>query len=232
MIKFKKWFENYWYHYKWITLIIGFFVISGIVMAVQFIQKVDYDSLILYTGPDMPTANEQRDIENAFEQMMSADLNGDGKYVASLDPLFLMTDEQLKDEKYSVDENGSPILINTSEMVKTKERYTTQIFTGEAVICLLDPAWYDEAYRQQAFVPLNELIDEIPEGTYNDSALYLHQTAFGQYFDCFDALPEDTLICFRRMSSTGAFKSKKREQEKYDYNKALFIEILEFDIEK
>ncbi|MBE6573535.1 MAG: hypothetical protein E7652_03980 [Ruminococcaceae bacterium] len=230
MEKFKKWFENFWYHYKWPVIIGAFFVICGSVMAIQFIQREEYDSLILYTGPDMPTANEQRDIESAFEQLMTEDFNGDGDYNAVLDPLFLMTDEQLESEEYSLDENGNPILINTSEMVKTKERYTTQIFTGEALICLLDPAWYDEAYKQQAFVPLKEIIGKTPEGAYNDSALYLHETDFGKYFSCFDSLPEDTLICFRKMSSASFLKNKKREQKKYDYNKELFIDILEFEI--
>lgn len=231
MKKILKWLDNFWYHNRWLVLIIGFFVVTGIIIAVQFFQKDEYDVLLLYTGPDMPTANEQRDIENAFEQVLREDYNDDGEYTVMMDPLFLMTDEQLKDEKYNLDENGNPILINTSEMVKTKEQYTTQIFAGEVLICLLDPAWYDSAYKRDAFVPLDEILDEVPENAYNDSALYLSQTGFGQYFTATHVLPEDTLICFRRMSTTTAFKDKDSEEERYEFNKQFFKDIVTFSID-
>lgn len=230
MKKIIKWLDNFWYHNRWLVLIFGFFVITGTIIIVQFIQKDQYDVLILYTGPDMPTANEQRDMENAFEQLLDEDYNDDGEYTVMIDPLFLMTDEQLNDERYNLDENGNPILINTAEMVKTKEQYTTQIFVGEAVICLLDPAWYDDAYKRDAFVPLDEIVDELPEGMYNDSAVYLHQTEFGKYFTALNVLPEDTLLCFRRMSTTTTFKDGDSEVQRYEYNKKLFVDILEFSM--
>ena len=70
MNNIKKWFENFWYHNKWIVLIAAFFIISGTVILVQFVQKVDYDALVLYTGPASPDAIQTRDIEDAFESVM------------------------------------------------------------------------------------------------------------------------------------------------------------------
>lgn len=231
MKRFLKWLDNFWYHNKWIVLIVAFFVISGAVIFAQFMQKEEYDALILYTGPEVPDALETKDIEDAFESVMKEEYEKDGKKIISLNPIFLLTDDQLESDEYKLDENGNLIIYNSSELMKNKEQYTTQVFVGEALICLLDPAWYDEAYKKDAFVPLDELIDEVPKGAYNDSALYLNQTEFGKYFTAFEALPEDTLICFRKMSSSSGLKNKRKEEKRYEYNKELFIDILEFSIE-
>ena len=227
---FIKWLDNFWYHNKWIVLIVAFFLISGSIILVQFIQKEEYDALILYTGPESPDAIETRNIENAFEAVMEKEYNGDGKKTVSLNPIFLLTDKQFNSDEYKFDENGNLIVYNSSELMKNKEQYTTQVFVGEAIICLLDPEWYNEAYKKDAFVPLNELMDNVPENAYNDSALYLNQTEFGKYFTAFEALPEDTLICFRKMSSSSGLKNKRKEEKRYEYNKELFIDILEFSI--
>ena len=48
-----KWLENYWYHYKWHTLIVAFFVIMLTVMGVQMCSREDNDIYIIYAGPEL-----------------------------------------------------------------------------------------------------------------------------------------------------------------------------------
>ncbi len=230
MKKTLKWLENFWYHNKWITIIVAFFAVAVIIMTAQFFTRDKYDAMILYTGPELPNANETLEIEAAFEDVLDEDYDGNGKREVTLNSLFLMTDEQLKDDKYLYDEEGNPLYINTKDMVTTKQQFTTQIFVGEALICLLDPAWYDLVAKKDAFVPLNELVESVPENAYDECALYLRDTGFGQYFTALNALPEDTLICFRRMSSTSGLKNEKKEEQRYEFNKRFFVELIEFDI--
>ncbi len=230
MKKALKWLDNYWYHYKWITVIVAFFAVAVIIMTAQFFTRDKYDAMILYTGPRIPNANQTLEIESAFEDVLTEDYDGNGKREVSLNAMFLMTDEQLKDDRYTRDENGNQLYINTKEMVTTKQQFTTQIFVGEALICLLDPAWYDLVAKKDAFVPLNELVEDVPEDAYDECAVYLRDTGFGQYFTALNALPEDTLICFRRMSSTSGLKNEKKEAERYEFNKRFFVELIEFDI--
>ncbi|MBR4880605.1 MAG: hypothetical protein IKU19_01650, partial [Clostridia bacterium] len=177
-------------------------------------------------------ANQTLEIQSAFGDVLGEDYDGNGKREVALNSLFLMTDEQLKDDKYLYDENGNTLYINTKDMVTTKQQFTTQIFVGEALICLLDPAWYDLVAKKDAFVPLDELVDTVPENTYDECAIYLRDTGFGQYFTALNALPEDTLICFRRMSSSSGLKNEKKEQERYDFNKRFFADLIEFNIEQ
>ncbi len=232
MKKIIKWLDNFWYHNKWIVIIVGFFVVSVTIMSVQLCTKDKYDAMILYTGPRIPSASQTLEICDAFEKVMEEDYDGNGERQVSLNSLFLMTDEQLEDKRNYYDDNGNAIYINTADMVTTRQQFTTQIFVGETLICLLDPAWYDVAKKQDAFVPIAELTDKEFDCMYDDSALYLHQTPFGEYFTAMNGFPEDTLICFRRMSSASGLKNEDAEEERYEYNKRFFIDILEFDLNK
>lgn len=231
MQKFLKWIDNIWYHYKVIILVGGFLLVAVVIMSLQFVNRDGYDAMVLYTGPHLPTANETLEIQSAFEDVMEEDFDGNGAREVALNPLFLMTDEQLKDEKYYTDSEGNQLYINAGEMVTTKQQFSTQVFVGEALICLLDPAWYEMAAKNGAFVPISELSDRnFGEALYDENALYLNRIPFGNYFTALEAFPEDTLICFRKMSTASGIKNDKKEEERYQFNKDFFESILEFDI--
>lgn len=93
MKKIINWFKNYWYYYKWRTLIIGFFVICAIVMVPQVITKVDYDIHILYAGPYIFQLGEKEQAEEIFRGLMERDYNGDGQKTVILANMTIMTDE-------------------------------------------------------------------------------------------------------------------------------------------
>ena len=39
----KKWLENYWYHYKWATIISAFFITVAVICIVQIASKKNYN---------------------------------------------------------------------------------------------------------------------------------------------------------------------------------------------
>ena len=48
--KFLRWLENFWYHYKWHSLIAAFLIFTVTVCTVQMCRKESYDMHILYAG--------------------------------------------------------------------------------------------------------------------------------------------------------------------------------------
>ena len=94
MKKIIKWLDNFWYHYKWPTLIIGFLVIAVSVMSVQYITRDRFDLSVVYAGPFDPTANQTRAIETELGKLIGEDFNGDNKKNCQLNEFFLLTDEQ------------------------------------------------------------------------------------------------------------------------------------------
>ena len=48
--KFLKLLDNYWYHYKWHTILIGFFAMVLIVCFVQCSSVEDHDVVVCFSG--------------------------------------------------------------------------------------------------------------------------------------------------------------------------------------
>ena len=228
--KIFKWLDNFWYHYKWVTLVTAFFTVTLLIIIIQMITKTNPDSNILYGGPAVLTANQTKEIENAFNALLPEDFNGDGEKITSLQAITLMTKEQIAKAEAEAAENSSVFVYNPHSLENNKTSFSTQLFSGEYVICLIDPEQYKNAYKAGGFAPLSELFGEnnIPEYAYDDCALLLSETNFSKFFTAMSVFPDDTLICVRKMSSVSAIKGKSKAEREYNNQLRLFYSIIAF----
>lgn len=228
--KIFKWLDNFWYHYKWVTLVTAFFTVTLSIIIIQMITKTNPDSNILYGGPAVLTANQTKEIENAFNALLPEDFNGDGEKITSLQAITLMTKEQIAKAEAEAAENSSVFVYNPQSLENNKTSFSTQLFSGEYVICLIDPEQYKNAYKAGGFAPLSELFGEnnIPEYAYDDCALLLSETNFSKFFTAMSVFPDDTLICVRKMSSVSAIKGKTKAEREYNNQLRLFYSIIAF----
>ncbi len=228
--KIFKWLDNFWYHYKWVTLVTAFFTVTLLIIIIQMITKTNPDSNILYGGPAVLTANQTKEIENAFNALLPEDFNGDGEKITSLQSITLMTKEQIAKAEAEAAENSSVFVYNPQSLENNKTSFSTQLFSGEYVICLIDPEQYKNAYKAGGFAPLSELFGEnnIPEYAYDDCALLLSETNFSKFFTAMSVFPDDTLICIRKMSSVSAIKGKSKAEREYNNQLRLFYSIIAF----
>ena len=226
--KIFKWLDNFWYHYKWVTLVTAFFTVTLSIIIIQMITKTNPDSNILYGGPAVLTANQTKEIENAFNALLPEDFNGDGEKITSLQAITLMTKEQIAKAEAEAAENSSVFVYNPQSLENNKTSFSTQLFSGEYVICLIDPEQYKNAYKAGGFAPLSELFGEnnIPEYAYDDCALLLSN--FSKFFTAMSVFPDDTLICVRKMSSVSAIKGKSKAEREYNNQLRLFYSIIAF----
>lgn len=230
MKKIIKWLDNYWYHYKWPTVIVGFLAVVITVMLVQYLGREQYDISIIYAGPMDPNPNQTLSIESELGKLVTVDFNGDGKRNCQINDFFLLTDKQYEEKEKEYDAKGEFFYASAQELSNSRQQFTNQVFAGEAVICLLDPAWYKLLLEQQAFVPLNEVLEEVPEYALDEYSVRLCDTAFAEYFTSMKAFPEDTVLCIRTLSTTTAFKNKKNAEKKYEYNKKFFVSLFDFSV--
>ncbi|MGI6203023.1 MAG: hypothetical protein ACOYID_06440 [Eubacteriales bacterium] len=229
MKKIINWFKNYWYYYKWRTLIIGFFVICAIVMVPQVITKVDYDIHILYAGPYIFQLGEKEQAEEIFRGLMERDYNGDGQKTVILANMTIMTDEQLKEAmEAAYKRTGPTVILNQYSIAQMDRAFSQEIFAGESVICLLDPSKYEQVKTQNGFLPLVEALGYKPEIAFDDYGMYLKDTEVGQYFELFRKMPEDTILCIRRLSTASIFTGAKKAQQSYEYHLDYFKRLVEF----
>ncbi|MFA6948041.1 MAG: hypothetical protein WCQ72_03590 [Eubacteriales bacterium] len=228
MNKVLKWLDNYWYHYKWETLIISFFAIFIVVATTQLLTRDKIDVYVLYTGPHVFLPSEIESMENTLEQTMSGDYNGDGEKGASFMDISLMTEQQILAAKEETDKTGDPLVINVNTMRETENQFNTQIFAGESSVCLLDPYWYDEVKESGGWRKLSDVLGYTPEFAADDYSVRLCDTEWGQFFTVLAGLPEDTVICMRTMSTAAAFKGKSSSEKAYACSEELLRDIFAF----
>jgi len=227
-----KWLENYWYHYKWHTLIAAFFVIMLTVMGVQMCNREDDDIYIIYAGAELISDERREHIKDAFQQVMPKDYDGDGAKRVDFMDIILMNHEELK-QAYA---NGAnQYFLNEGTVESSKETLSVQAMAGDYVIFLIGSEWYANLHKAGAFVTFDELdalgIALPEEGVrYDDCAYYLNSLDFAKFFTCFEGFPEDTLICVRRMTTVANVKGQRETEEHYQNHLDYYGKLLSFKL--
>ncbi len=226
-LKINKW-QNFWYHNKVKVIMISAFAFMLTVAAVQFFSRQNPDIYVIYAGPVHITANENRAFCDALEDIMD-DYNGDGKYKAQLTDFVFMTEAQIDEFYEQAWETDLEPYVDALTNAQTQERYSYEVFGGNAVICILAEDQYLEVYRAGGFIPLAELFDEIPEGAYDDCGILLSDTKFYKFYGTKNMFPEDAVIAVRKLSTLSALTGKKKAEEKHAYHVDMFKRILSFE---
>lgn len=223
-----KWLDNFWYHYKWITLVTVFFIGIILFMAIQSGNNESYDIQVLYTGPCILDINQKQEIQTSFAQVMSGDYDGDSKKNVLLSDITLYTDEQISEANSGGNTSIFIVNINGNTMEDQEKMFTQEIVSGESSICMLDPFWYERVKSNSGFVKLEEVLGYRPDCAIDDYGVYLKDTDFGKYFTALGAFPKDTVLCMRNMSTMSTFFSKSRTEKKYEFAKNTFRDIMNF----
>lgn len=216
--KIQKWFDNYWYHYKWHTIITLFFVIVIFVCALSTCQKESYDSTVLYAGPAYLNGEKKAGVEAVLEAVMPSDISGDGEKNAYLTAFLIYSKEQIEKIEAETDEEGRHLDVDNATITKNNENFYDYLMTGESSVCFLDPSLYEALLK-------SDRLSEISEDTYGVTLGDLE--IYGAY-SVLRELPEDTVVCFLRQNLIGG----NSDDEVYENDKRLFDAIINFSSEQ
>ena len=227
--KIKNWFHNYWYYYKWRVIIVSFFIVVIAFCSIQFfIHNEKTDVTVAIIGPFFPSQNSERDIGNAFCQIMGRDLNGDGKKNATVIITSAFTDDEIIEAIGENAELSEKMKYAQFTVSNVESRVSNQIFAGDANILLLDEFWYERLKSANALSKITEIVPDTKYTVTDEYYVTLSETRFGQFFDSLGSLPEGTRICFRVLPSSSAFTGKKQSEQNYENSKEVLRSILSY----
>ena len=92
--------ENFWYHYKWHSLVALFLVFTILVCSLQMCEKNNYDIYITYAGgKEISRTVEGGDVSEyaSFVSTLASlgcDYDGDGVSSVSFSSLFILSDDE------------------------------------------------------------------------------------------------------------------------------------------
>ena len=223
--KFKLWIENFFYHYKWHSIVALFLVFVILFCAFQTCTKTTFDTYVIYAGGKNLRAFDDAAGEALYRPMCDAlgrfteDFDNDGNRNVSFLDLYIPSSEDIAKIE---SEGGS---INTSVVQENSQNFNQYMLYGDYYICLISDSLlkqYTQNQNNNPFCMIREYLPEnakIAESKNEDG--YRLASEYGVYLTStplannagFKYLPNDTVIAFRALSEFS--EGKKQNREKY-----------------
>ncbi len=209
--------ENFWYHYKWQSLIALFLVFTLVICSVQLCTREEYDVHVLYAGSDdiRMTAgdglSEYRVIYSSLK-LCAEDFDENGETVLNFQTLFLPSEEEIEEINRINKEENTGLEVQTHVVMENADQFDGLMIISDYYLCFLSEANY-LSYRAKTdgfFAPLTSYVGDADVRYYEGrtDAVYLNSTVFGS-LPGFKDLDESTLICLRSVSEVAKRADRK-----------------------
>jgi hypothetical protein len=213
--------DNFWYHYKWHTIVALVLIFAIVFSTVQVFNKPKYDLYIMYAGGTDVRMTGSGGEESDYAKLHSAvkryvaDGNGDGERTISLLNLYLPSAEQIK----KVESINDGTEINYTLIWQNDESFRQNIVYGNYYVCLISEHLYREWTKEASSNPFTKVTDYLPtDAEYTlgkqdtEAEGYVLPGEFGVYLSStplserpgFDKLGEDTVLCLRRYTKASS----------------------------
>lgn len=225
--RFLLWLENYWYHYKWHTIIALFFIFTLLFCLIQCAGRKEPDLLVVAAG-DIAFPNEgARDaFVAALETQAPTKRDSSAKRTIQISHYTILSSKQATE--LSTDEAGnySPATY-ASLQANTQSEYTTFTTfckTGECSLYLVSDYVYENSNLKEYAVPLSELFETVPKAALDEYSVRFSDLAFYRYYKASAVLPKD----FRMVLVKPLVVGKSSDEDVYAAFRDLFVAIVSF----
>lgn len=193
--KFLKWLDNYWYHYKWVTIGVAFFLMVIVVCTLQMCSQPQEDLTVVYAGRNTLSVEEQNNVSKVLEAVAPRDFDGNGETIISLNAYGILSEEQVEEKRAETGADGKPLYVDNSYNSKQFETYSNYIMTGESSVLLIDPWLYESLVAAGRLKGLEDALGYVPESAYGEYGVRLGDTELYKSYSVMQFMHEDTVIC-------------------------------------
>ena len=197
--RFLVWLDNYWYHYKWVTIVVAFFLIVFSICIIQSCTSTPTDILVTYAGPVSLKADEKVNIEKVLSKNLPESFGESKEAHAGLSSYYLLSKEQIENVEKQTDADGYKIYVDRSFNTNEQDSFESQLMTGSGSVLLIDrwiyDSFMDSSGKTERLVPLSETLGQAPEGAIGAYGIRLGDTELYKNNPQLQALPADTVLC-------------------------------------
>lgn len=223
--KFLLWLDNYWYHYKWVTIVVAFLVIVFSICIIQACTAKAGDIKLTYAGRVPLKDSDKAAIEGVFSKKLPDEFS-DGA-TAEMLSFYILSKEQIEAAEKETYADGDRVYIDRAFNSSEKENFDSHLQTGASSILLVDPWLYEELVGNndstEVIKPLSDVFGKTPQGALDDYGIRLGDTKIYNDNPELKVLPEDTVVCL--------FEKRLWQKEKeYEKEIAAFKSFAELDV--
>ena len=214
-----RWFDNFWYHYKWQTIIAAVGLFAVLFCTLTMCRRKEPDFYFYYAGQGEFSGDEQRAIVSSLSKAAGED-GRDAE--VSVTFLFLMTNDQIK--RFGEEHAGDGLSVNGGQIGQNRELLSNEIMTGNALIMFFDPEVLAETQASSdAFLPIRSYAPaDTPEEAFSgEYGIDLRYTVFAAD-PAFAAFPEGTVVAIRNgISALALFQREEALENRARYETLL-----------
>ena len=220
--------DNFWYHNKWKVIIITAVFVIAAVGIFQLISRAGdkTDLSVMYAGPVNVHSEAAEKIKEALGEILSVDLDGDGEKKVYLYSFYYLNNQQAA---YLVDEakkKGMESGFDAARNAETYRSYSDLVFTGECGVMFLDMSLYEDLRDAGGLEMLENALGYTPEKSFDGYGVRICDTAAWERYEALHAMPEDTVVCLRSLSTAGGVMiSEADAKANYDAGERLIKDI-------
>lgn len=195
-----KWLDNFWYHYKWHTIIGLFAAVVIIIGVVQMFSRPKYDTMLACANPYRMSDEEKAAFDQLLSRICPEDFNGDGEKRVNFTSYQVYSDEEMRAEKESLEAESEEFFYNAQFFAKEYENFIFFTQTGEGAVCLVSRYVYENLIGTDP-VRLRAISDLYPDGdlpkgvTEDGYGVIFGKTDLYIYHSEAQVLPEDLVLC-------------------------------------
>lgn len=193
--KFLKWLDNYWYHYKWVTIGVAFAILVVTVCTLQMCSQSKEDLVVVYAGRNTLSVEEQNNVSRVLEAIAPRDFDGNGEVLISLNAYGILSKEQVEEKRAETGADGKPLYVDNSYNSNQYDTYNKYIMTGESSILFLDPWLYESLVSAGRLKSLGDALGYVPDSAYGEYGVRLGDTPLYNSYSVMQKMHEDTVIC-------------------------------------
>lgn len=228
--RFIKWLDNFWYHHKWGTIIVSFFVIVFLVCILQTCNREKVDITVVYAGgalvseDKMDKSNKAANVELALESVMPEDFDGDGNKNISLIKYEIYSEEQIKEMEKDKPNGGQGEFVDHSYNSSNYKDFYNYVQTGDCSVYFLDPWIFENLKENNRLMEISEVLGYEFAASEDNFGVKIGDLAIYKKYSTIRALPKNTVVCILRPAVAG----NSSDSEHYANEKDMFRAILEF----
>ncbi len=222
--KFYRWFDNYWYHYKWHTVITAFFLTVFIICTLQMCTRQEDDMRVIYAGPAFIHSQDAESVCRVLETVIPEDFNADGEKKVGLSSYQIYSREQIEAIEAETDSEGAQRIVDREYISQNNTDFYNYVLTGEAYICFLDPHIYADLKANNRIASISETLGYDCDMSADGYGIVISDLAIYEEYSVLGVLPEDTVICCLEKVSIG----KNSKVKVYEQHAQMFKALIEF----
>ncbi len=212
--------ENFWFYHKWKVLIAAFALFVIVYFAVQMATQNPPDTTVLLGGPYYPSIDARGKMYEAFAAVLPEDFDGDGEKEVEIVHYEIYSEEQFKAIQ-APDKNS---MLNSDNL----KNFNSVIQIGEISVCIVDRWLYDDMKEAGAVRALSDIFGGEVDGAIDEYGIDFKSTAFAKSFECFDTLPDSTVLCIRTKGFLSGIGNSSANDASYAASEALFKAMVNY----